>query len=59
MKDFFTESEWDLIYSLVANNREFEDDDSIDEYTSILNKIHQVWSDVPVDKVAHTPLQTP
>jgi hypothetical protein len=48
MKDFFTESEWDLIYSLVANNREFEDDDdSIDEYTSILNKIHQVWGDVP------------
>jgi hypothetical protein len=48
VKDFFTETEWDLIYSLVANNREFEDDDSIEDYNSIVNKIHQIWSDVPV-----------
>jgi hypothetical protein len=26
VKDFFTLSEWDLIYSLVANNKEFCED---------------------------------
>jgi hypothetical protein len=47
IKEFFTDSEWDLIYSLVANNREFEDsdDESYDDYTNVMNKIHQLWSE--------------
>jgi hypothetical protein len=51
VKDFFTETEWDLIYSLVANNREFcedTEDDPVDDYNNIMNKIHTLWSDVPV-----------
>jgi len=51
MKDFFTDSEWDLIYSLVANNREFcEDDESdpVSDYNSIMDKIHTLWGDVTV-----------
>lgn len=45
IKDFFTESEWDLIYSLVKNNAEFCDDtedDPRDDYDSIVNKIHNL-----------------
>jgi hypothetical protein len=48
IKEFFTESEWDLIYSLVANNREFcEDDehDPIDDYSNVMSKIHQLWAE--------------
>lgn len=47
IKEFFTEDEWDLIYSLVANNREFcedEEHDPIETYNSVLNKIHDLWS---------------
>jgi hypothetical protein len=49
VKEFFTESEWDLIYSLVSNNREFCENDEYDpqeDYTNILNKIHKLWGDV-------------
>lgn len=54
MKDFFTESEWDLIYALVSNNREFcEDDeaDPIEDYNSILDKIATIWQDNPETRV--------
>jgi len=54
MKDFFTDSEWDLIYALVANNREFcEDDehDPIETYNSVMDKIHTLWQDNPETRV--------
>ena len=47
MKDFFTDSEWDLIYSLVAGNREFCEDDEYDpvsDYNSILDKISKLFN---------------
>ena len=46
IKDFFTEDEWDLIHSLVHNNKEFcEDDeyDPIETYYSIENKIYKLF----------------
>jgi len=49
MKDFFTDSEWDLIYNLVSNNREFcEDDeyDPIEDYNNILTKISTLFNHV-------------
>ena len=53
-KDFFTDTEWDLIYSLVANNREFcEDDESdpIETYNSVMDKIHTLWQDNPETRI--------
>ena len=47
IKDFFTLEEWDLIQSLVSNNREFcenTDDDPIDDYDNITNKIYKLFS---------------
>jgi hypothetical protein len=47
MKDFFTDSEWDLIYNLVSNNREFCEDDEYDpvsDYNSILTKINTLFN---------------
>jgi len=47
MKDFFTDSEWDLIYNLVSNNREFCEDDEYDpvsDYNSILDKISKLFN---------------
>ena len=46
IKEFFTEAEWDLIYSLVNNNREFCEDteeDPVEDYDSIVNKIHKLF----------------
>ena len=42
IKEFFTESEWDLIYNLVENNRQFcedEDQDPVEDYDNIVRKI--------------------
>jgi hypothetical protein len=49
MKDFFTESEWDLIYALVQNNRQFcenEEQDPIEDYDNILTKISTLFNHV-------------
>jgi hypothetical protein len=48
IKEFFTDSEWDLIYSLVDGNRQFCEDteeDPSDDYDSIIAKIHQLHKD--------------
>ena len=48
IKEFFTEAEWDLIYSLVNNNREFCEDteeDPAEDYDSIIAKIHNLHKD--------------
>ena len=44
VKEFFTDSEWDLIYSLVDGNRQFcnDDEDPSDDYDSIIAKIHNL-----------------
>ena len=42
VKEFFTESEWDLIFHLVSHNVQFCEDDEEDpeeDYYSIANKI--------------------
>ena len=47
VKEFFTDSEWDLIYNLVSNNREFCEDDEYDplsDYNSILSKMHTLFN---------------
>lgn len=46
IKEFFTSSEWDLIYHLVSNNREFCEDDEHDpvaDYDSIIDKIYKLF----------------
>jgi hypothetical protein len=49
IKEFFTESEWDLIYSLVVNNREFcedEEQDPVEDYYSISDKIVSLFGEI-------------
>ena len=46
IKEFFSPDEWDLIYSLVTNNKEFcENDewDPVETYVSIENKIYKLF----------------
>ena len=46
IKEFFTLSEWDLIVSLVDNNRQFctnEEEDPVEDYDNIVNKIHKLF----------------
>lgn len=48
IKEFFTNSEWDLIHSLVSNNREFCEDDEYDpvsDYDSVIDKIYKLFSE--------------
>jgi hypothetical protein len=45
IKDFFTDSEWDLIYNLVENNRQFcedEEQDPVEDYDNIITKIYNL-----------------
>ena len=47
IQEFFTDSEWDLIYNLVSNNREFCEDDEYDprsDYDSIIYKISELFA---------------
>ena len=47
IKEFFTLEEWDLIQSLVHNNREFCEDTEFDplaDYDNITNKIYKLFS---------------
>jgi hypothetical protein len=46
IKEFFTQSEWDLIYNLVSNNVQFCDDeeqDPVEDYYSISDKIAKLF----------------
>lgn len=46
IKDFFTEDEWDLIHSLVSNNKQYcenDEHDPIETYDSIENKIYKLF----------------
>jgi len=46
IKEFFTNEEWDLIYDLVHNNKQFCEDEEYDPretYDSIENKIYQLF----------------
>ena len=47
IKEFFTDSEWDLIYTLVDGNRPFcnDEEDPLDDYGSIIAKIHNLHKD--------------
>lgn len=47
VKEFFTTSEWDLIHSLLVNNREFCENDEFDpvsDYDSAIDKIYKLFS---------------
>jgi hypothetical protein len=47
IQEFFTDSEWDLIYNLVSNNREFCEDDEYDprsDYDNIVDKISNLFA---------------
>lgn len=46
IKEFFTDSEWDLIYNLVDNNRQFCEDEEWDprsDYDSVVDKIYNLF----------------
>ena len=46
IKDFFTESEWDLIYGLLHSNRQFDDNEEYaEDYSTALNKIHSLFKE--------------
>lgn len=44
MQEFFTESEWDLIYNFIGNALDDDNFDADDVY-SIRNKIHTLFAD--------------
>lgn len=49
IKEFFTNDEWDLIHSLVINNKEFCEDDEYDPretYQSVEDKIYKLIEDI-------------
>ena len=46
VREFFTSSEWDLIYNLVSNNREFcegDEFDPVEDYDNVLVKITHLF----------------
>lgn len=47
IKEFFTDKEWDLIYDLLDNNRQYEDEDCeyLEEYYTALTKIRSLFED--------------
>ena len=46
IRDYFTETEWDLIYQLLDQNRQFEDPDmeGIEDYDTALQKITKLFA---------------
>ena len=44
IKEFFTDSEWDLIYNFIGNALDDDDFDPDDVY-SVRNKIHAIFGD--------------
>jgi len=47
VKEFFTQSEWDLIFNLVSNNVQFcedEEQDPVEDYYSIADKITALFN---------------
>ena len=48
IKEFFTDSEWDLIFNLVSNNVQFcedEEQDPVEDYYSIADKITNLFQE--------------
>jgi len=47
IKEFFTDAEWDLIYDLLDNNRQYEDEDCpyLQEYYTALKKIRTLFEE--------------
>lgn len=47
IKEFFTDSEWDLIWDLLDSNRQYEDEDCeyIDDYFTAMSKIHKLFNE--------------
>ena len=46
IKEFFTESEWDLIYDLLDSNRQYDDNEECaEDYSTALNKIHSLFNE--------------
>jgi hypothetical protein len=46
IKEFFTESEWDLIYDLLESNRQYDDDESYaEDYVTALDKIRSLFEE--------------
>lgn len=46
IKEFFTDSEWNLIYDLLNSNSQFdEDEEYAEDYVTALKKIHSLFED--------------
>jgi hypothetical protein len=47
IKEFFTDSEWDLIHDLLDSNRQYEDEDNpyLEDYYTALNKIRSLFEE--------------
>ena len=46
IRDFFTDTEWDLIYTLLDQNRQYEDPEmeGIEDYDTALQKITKLFN---------------
>ena len=46
IKEFFTDSEWDLIFDLLESNRQFDDDESYaEDYVTAIAKIRTLFEE--------------
>lgn len=46
IKEFFTDSEWDLIYELLDTNRQYDTDESYaEDYITALSKIRNLFEE--------------
>lgn len=46
IKEFFSDSEWDLIYDLLDSNRQFDTDESYaEDYDTALKKIRDLFEE--------------
>lgn len=46
IKEFFTDSEWDLIYDLLESNYQFDDsEDYAEDYVTAIAKIRKLFED--------------
>lgn len=46
IKEFFSDSEWDLIYDLLESNRQFDDgEEYAEDYVTAINKIRNLFEE--------------
>ena len=45
IKEFFTDSEWNLIYDLLDSSRHYDDEENAEEYHTAMEKIYSLFKE--------------